>query len=404
VKKEQKINILYFEASQSPGGSQKSLYNLLKGIDKTKYQAQVACMSGGPIMEKITDLGIDIIIFNHRYLQLITPRNFHKKIKIPSIIFPIINVIELVMNTVPVTLWLLYLIKIKKIQILHLNNLPSANFGGIVAAKIARLPSVCHLRGIDYVTKKERFISKFVNKYIAVSEAVKHHFQNHNFDPAAIEVVFNSVDLREYHSERNKTLLTKYDISNNIKVIASIGRIAERKGQIVFLKAAKKVIKEFPASKFLLIGGPDNSQESWDYFSQLKMFILKQNLTNHVIFTGFIKDIPKISSIIDIVVIPSTGTEALNRVISESMATGKAIIATDVGGNSEMIKNGYSGLLIPPSDPNSMAMSIINLLKNDELREQLGQKAIRFARENFSIDDHVRRIQRIYESLLPKKT
>jgi len=400
-KKIKKINILYFEAAKAPGGSQKSLYNLLKNINRTKYEPLVACFSNGPIMRQINDLDIDIIIFSHKYLKFITPRDLQKKIKIPSIFLLVINIIELIINTAPVTLWIWYIIKIKKIQILHLNNSLAANFGGIIAAKIARIPFVCHIRGIDFITKKERFISKHINKYIAVSNKVKDHFKKYNLDVSNFEIIYDPVDQKEYYPKKiNKRLQIKYGITNNVKVVGTVGRITGRKGQLVFLKAAKKVIEAFPNIKFMLIGAPDNSKEAKNYFCQLKTFVLKENLTNHVIFTGFIKKISDILCLFDIVVVPSIGTESFNMVVSEAMAMGKPVIATDVGGPSELIKNEYSGLLIPPGDCDFLAISIINLLKNDKLRTRLAQNGILFARKNFSIEDCVNRIQNIYVSLI----
>jgi glycosyltransferase involved in cell wall biosynthesis len=106
-----------------------------------------------------------------------------------------------------------------------------------------------------------------------------------------------------------------------------------------------------------------------------------------------------IISSLDISVLSST-SEGLSNVILESMAAGKPVVATDVGGNSEMVMDGMTGYLIPPANSDAMANAIINLLKNSDKAKAMGSEGKKVVLAKFTVEAMVKCYENLYRSLM----
>jgi len=124
-------------------------------------------------------------------------------------------------------------------------------------------------------------------------------------------------------------------------------------------------------------------------------------LREKIRFLGKRKDVPSIISKMDISVLSST-SEGLSNVILESMAAGKPVVVTNVGGSSEIVMDGVNGFLVPPADPPAMADAILNLLQNPEKAVQMGNAGKKLVQEKFSVDAMVRSYEKLYTELMKK--
>ena len=113
-------------------------------------------------------------------------------------------------------------------------------------------------------------------------------------------------------------------------------------------------------------------------------------------------DIPKVMASLDISVVTSN-SESLSNAILESMAAGKPVIATRVGGNAELVHDGKTGLLIPPQDVPALVQSLQTLLRSTTLRREMGQNGGILARRNFSLAMIRRQHEELYTALLEEK-
>ena len=166
----------------------------------------------------------------------------------------------------------------------------------------------------------------------------------------------------------------------------------EHKGVFYLIQSASCILEYRKDLIFLLVGA--GAQEE-----KLKNFCVDLKIEKNVIFTGERDDIPEILSSIDIFVLPSL-REGLPLTILEAMACAKPIIATNVGGIPEAVKDGVSGILVPPKDPESLQNAIVELLDDTEKQETMGLKGKQICEEHFRSRAMVDKIEKLYDLLI----
>jgi glycosyltransferase involved in cell wall biosynthesis len=135
------------------------------------------------------------------------------------------------------------------------------------------------------------------------------------------------------------------------------------------------------------------------YKPQLEGEASKLGLAGRITFTGFRTDVPKILDEVAISVLPSL-SEGLSNVLLESMGAGVPVVATTVGGNTEIIDGGITGLLIRPCDSDALARSLLSLLENPALARKLGEAGKKKIRATYSVRAMVERTEQHYCKLL----
>ena len=122
-------------------------------------------------------------------------------------------------------------------------------------------------------------------------------------------------------------------------------------------------------------------------------------LTESVWFTGDRDDIPELLRTMDIFVLPSLG-EGISNTILEAMATGLPVVATQVGGNPELVENGVNGMLVPSSEPESLAAAVGWLVEHKQQADEMGQRGLSKVRQRFGWDRTVSDYLSVYDELL----
>jgi glycosyltransferase involved in cell wall biosynthesis len=167
------------------------------------------------------------------------------------------------------------------------------------------------------------------------------------------------------------------------------------KNHPAFLRAAARVARALPETEFLLVGdGPLRSK--------LQVMAGDLGIAERVHFAGERHDIPAMLSSMDVSVLISS-SESLSNVILESMAAGVPVVATDVGGNSELVTDGETGVLVPPGDEDRLVEVLLRLARDASLRLHYARRGRELMRSNFHIDVICRRYEGLYVSLLEKK-
>ena len=148
-----------------------------------------------------------------------------------------------------------------------------------------------------------------------------------------------------------------------------------------------------PAARFLVVGDGECRKN-------LESLAEKLGLRGKIIFTGRRFDIPCIIAAMDVVVHSSISPEPFARVVIESMATGKPLVAMNEGGIPEVIEDGVSGILIPPKNSSLMAKAIIDLFNDKEKSRKIGFTARKNVEKKFSIEENVKKIEELYLKIL----
>lgn len=292
------------------------------------------------------------------------------------------------------------LARTKKVDIIHTFFEKSEVIGWIIA-QLSRVPIwITSRRDLGFKRKKIydrifRLTVKNCKKCVANCNAVRDLIvQQEGLESEKVEVIYNGLDLAEYQAPFDKESFKRdLGFENGTPLVGMIANFNfEIKGHAYFLGAAKKVLEKIPNVKFILVGdGPLRF-----HYEEMA---LELNIKEGVYFLGKRTDVSGIISSLDVSVLSST-SEGFSNVIMESMAAGKPVVATNVGGSKEMIKDGITGCLVPPADSESMANAIIDLLRNPEKAMAMGNIGRKVVQEKFTVEAMVKNYERLYSSLI----
>ncbi len=296
---------------------------------------------------------------------------------------------------------LMKIIRDKRIDVIHSHGY-MPDFFGLVAAKLAKRPIVSTVHGwtsstrsvmaYEYIQKK---ILRYFDIVIPVSQQINDDLLQSKISPSRLRKLNNIVAFDDFSDENTVTdLKERYKIGPRTQTLGVIGRLSKEKGHIFLLQALAMIRKDFPDIRLFIIG--DGDQEA-----KLRQFVKAEKLDHQVHFCGFQNDVFQFYRLIDIFVLPSL-TEGIPLVLLEAMYFNKPIVATDVGGVPELIKNGYNGALVRPRDSSALSEAILKLLQNRHYAKKLAENAHEsFLRTN-NPNKWIKIIQEIYQSLYSK--
>jgi glycosyltransferase involved in cell wall biosynthesis len=272
-----------------------------------------------------------------------------------------------------------------------------ANLMLIPVARWARVPVVIgSLRQLGDLLSPMQQIAQlatfqFCTRVVCNSRAAASRIANAGLRETKIVVIPNG--LPEEAFSKFEAVLPHDSAVVRVGLIARMNHPGKNQG--LLLQAAPYITKRFPFVEFVLVGdGP--------YRESLVRLAEKLGVTNRVRFLGERMDIPAVLASLDISVVTSN-SESLSNVILESMASGKPVIATRIGGNPELVREGETGLLVPPQDVHALVHALEILLTRPHLRQEMGQEARRVARADFCINRICQRYEQLYGLLLEEK-
>lgn len=326
-------------------------------------------------------------------------------------------------------------------QLLHANSLAMGRLTGRCFAN-EKMPVTAHLRDIIKLSGAAVSDLNQNRRLVAVSAATKAFHVAQGFDASRVCVVHNGIELEQFRPRprtggllreickrrREKALVSRVassallpvDLLNQIPkrsdindtsitatspelrpcLIATIGQIGLRKGQDVLAAAAPDVIKRFSNAQFVLIGERTSQKEESVLFEQgIQQAFDKAGLSDHLHFLGNREDVPFIMNEIDLLVHPAQ-QEPFGRVLLEASASGTAIIATNVGGTSEIVLDGTTGLLVAARDASALSSAIIRLLSDPSEAQALADAARKRAVTEFSIEIAAHKLANVWDEVL----
>ncbi len=232
------------------------------------------------------------------------------------------------------------------------------------------------------------------DKIIVVSNATKNYVLSIGAEPRKIEVLHNGVDIKRFKplSGVKERMRKKLGISKDASVVLTVRRLVYKNGIDTLLESAEIAVKKTPKIVFVVVGkGPD--------FEKVKEKIVQLGMKRNFRLTGFVSDLdlPFYYNLADMFALPSKSGEGLPLVALEAMACGLPVIATNVGGTSEVMSEKY-GKLVPPNSSEAFAEALLEFSHKDlaELK-----KALRtIVEDNYSWDKNVEKLVEIYEELI----
>jgi len=268
-------------------------------------------------------------------------------------------------------------------------NIIDSHFGypdGYAAVKLARwlkVPVTITLRGTEVRHSRDEVLRHYLREALAgadriftVSDSLRRIALAQGVDPGKVVVVANGVDYEKFYPVDRKTVREKLGVTEDAKLMITVGGLVERKGFHRVIEVMPELRKQFPNLHYLIVGGP--SAEG-DWTERLKQQVVDLQLQQCVHFLGTMP--PEILkeplSAADLFVL-STRNEGWANVLLEAMACGLPVIATDVGGNSEVVPDERLGFIVPFDDAVALKKALAQALGQDWDRKQI----IAYAKDN----------------------
>lgn len=232
--------------------------------------------------------------------------------------------------------------------------------------------------------KKEKKVYNIASHIMTVDNRLKDYVLSFGVPADGIDVMFNPVDTDIFvpHPEKNE-YRKLFNIPEDKTVILCPRRLVKKNG-VIYPVLASVYLKE-KIKDFVLVYAGDGGERT-----AIEKSIKKYNLKNNVLLLGSVEHnkMNKLYNAADVVVIPSIHSEGMEEATSisalEAMASGVPVIASNIGGLKDIIKNGFNGILVPEKDEKELADAIYEILANKEMYKNISHNSVEYVRENFS--------------------
>jgi len=289
------------------------------------------------------------------------------------------------------------------VALVYINTIVSVS--GAIGGRLAGVPVLWHIREILAMPRPVRWalhnaLRLCADRIVCISSAVRDSLlKEAPFLTNKSVVVYNAVSVAPSPAvTQDVSLRDELGVPHGVPLVGMVGRVTHWKGQEVLAEAAGVVLQNHPDAHFVAVGG--YFADEVHYLEKLKSLISRLGLNGRFHLADYRPNVTAVYRALDIFVLPSRKPEPFGRVTVEAMMQGRAVIATNHGGTCELIEEGVTGVLVPPSDSRALVNAIERLLKDRTLGENMGRAAAAYARENFSLPRYQDRMRNVIDGLI----
>ena len=234
----------------------------------------------------------------------------------------------------------------------------------------------------------QRLFSRFTDNVFSVSEQLKRDLVAHvGLTASQVEVLYNGVDPESFIGADRVSFHRKLGVRENEIVIGSVGRLVPVKNYRLLLEALPRLLASYNVTVMFVGDGPEHLA--------LKAVAERLQVSKHVRFLGHRDDVRDLLAVMDIFVLPSY-SEGMSNTLLEAMAAGVPVVASNVGGNTEIVRNLRDGLIFPSGDVGQLHDCLSILCSDAARREQLGHAGRERVLQTFSIREMLARYEELY--------
>jgi glycosyltransferase involved in cell wall biosynthesis len=400
--------------------------NLARGLDRNRWRVLVICLQGsGPFAIELEQLGIKVIALNGQ----------------PGMSWSLVRRLTNVLRQ-------------EKVDLIHTHN-PAPHFHGLLAALLAGVRVRVHTKhGRNYPNDRKkvllnRVLSWFTDIIVPVGDAAGQvALKVEKVNPQKVRRIWNGIDTRQYvprettdhglqtadcrqqTTDQDSGLKSQpsasasfplglqssvFSLQSSAPVIGTVARLSPEKDQKTMLQAFKLVLDGWQSSVLSLQSSvTEHCKLTTDHsprlvvigdgpcMSELRNEANRLGIAGQVDFLGMRSDIPSLLPHFSLFTLSSV-TEGISMTILEAMACGVPIVATDVGGNREVVQPPCCGLIVPARDPQALAGAYLELLRDPDRRAKMGAAARQRVVEHFSLEKMCMDYRQLYEELLQQK-
>ena len=375
-----RIKVLWLIKGLGVGGAEQLLVNSLPHLDRDRFSYQVAYFLPGKdhlvSSFRQADVPVSCLDGRHPYDLRVVGR-------------------------------LRRLLETRRIDILDA-HLPYSGVVGRVAGRLARTPVRIyteHSLAVQRRLSRLRFLGFLANVLtyplndlvVSVSADTHRDVQRFNFGRTPTRLVYNGIPLEAFQDPAVDVGATRrtLGIPSGHRVVGHVAKMVSKKRQEDLLRAAGMVLQRRSDVTFVLVGDGELRPRLEELADEL-------GIRANVVFAGYVDSVVDVLATFDVFTLSSL-YEGLPTVVIEAMALGVPVVATRVGGASEIVTDRADGLLTPPRDPRALAMGILRLLGDEPLRRAMGERARASVRERFDMPRRVREMEELYLELLASR-
>lgn len=371
------------------GGGEYSILNLLKKINREKFQIIMVFNRRGKFPEKVEEIGIETFYLPFVSIEL-------KKFLLPKYFF----------KNISAAIKLYKYLKIEQVNIVHITDVLSL----LLFAIPARLLRIKVVYSVIFQYEFLRLIIfnllsvLFVDKILTNSQFIKNYLENNTMMLSnKLENVYNGIDLNQFWLEENKNEnLFRKEINADAEkiLIGMAGRFDVWKGHRVFLEATEILIKKNKNLIFVIVGSLLNEKELPSikkYYASILEYHRNMKNKERILFLQHRDDIHEVMRGLDILILPSYN-EPFGLVVLEAMASGAIVIASDSGGPLEIIEHGKDGFFFKTGNVNSL-VETINLVIELKDKEKIRASAYQKITRKYSLENYTAHMESIYNEI-----
>ena len=359
------MRVLYVSHASAYHGAVMSLFQLVKGLDRTRYTPLAAFSKKGAVIDALRERGVDARVLSRRGVLNIGLINEARR-----------------------------LIRDEGIGLVHLNNAVGFCKNVAIAAKLSGAKVVWHVREDPNSARLKRlkpWIRLLADRVMVVSTELEESFRKTG---KAVKI-YNGVDTDEFSpGVDGAPFRERYGIGKDVFLFGLVGTIEPRKGTMQFVRAAEELIREHPDCGFLLVGSglPE-------YEDELKRFLDERpGLRERTFLTGRIKEVPEAMAAMDVLVMPSSW-EGFPRAVIEAMSSGRPVLATAVGEVPWIVDDGETGFILPSRDVDALTAAMKRCVGMGGALKAMGMKGREKAVRLYNLEAHVGHVQDEYMKL-----
>lgn len=373
-------------ANGGGGGAQVHVQNLVERLPADRFDVEVISLSDGPAIRRLRAAGVTAHVVD----EIDDGRALAAVLK---------------------------LLEARPPRILHNHMYRAEVVGTRAALALAEsgrprpyVVGTVHSSRVRSVDDRElvRRLTPAMDRLIAVSRSICDKLLAEGRTSVPVELIYNGVDLERYeYTEACCTLPEEYGFAEGSPMVGAVARLEPEKGHPTLLEAWPRVLAQVPEARLLIVG--EGSQRQTLEAQAEGLGLLGEDCegdacvgTRHarpgakVVFTGLRDDVPAVTAALDVAVLPSY-REAQGLAILEAMALRRPVVASAVGGVTEMVEHERTGLLVPPHDPAALGDAIARLLTDHPLADSLSRAGHDLVLSRFSLTAMVSAVSAIYE-------
>lgn len=362
--RDRRLRVMFLTTSMPVGGAETLLVSLVRGLDRARFAPEIVCLKErGPLGEELSaEVPVYCQLLRHKFDLRVLPR-----------------------------LWRLF--RSRQIDAVVTVGAGDKMFWGRLAARLAGVPvivSALHSTGWpDSVGRLNRLLTPLTDGFIGVADAHAEHLVAHeNFPSEKVHTIYNGVDTERFAPSDGLAIRHELKLPPSAQVVGILAALRPEKNHELFLAGAATIQAALPETYFLIIGdGPLRPE--------LEKLTAKLGIAERTRFLGSRSDVPALLGAIDVLALTSHN-EASPVSILEALSCGVPVVSAEVGSVPETVVHGETGLLFAAGDVDGYVRTMLQLLKDPSLRDQLGKRG----RERVVDERSLTAMVHGYESLL----